>query len=138
MIKEYKNNIKKIDMLNSDEKLLLKYIEDIEKEKIDCPVNLEENILYRISNSNNTSNITNEYLNKQDSQKNKVYKILQIVACTIFSLLIWEFGTLNISSLDKIQKESINIQSFKIYGTINEKVRDISDVMMTPFNMKGE
>lgn len=116
--RNFMNKIEKINQLLSDQKELDTYIEDLEKQDVCVPRELNKNILLKVQR-----------------QKNKYYmNICKIAACLIFGLAICR--TDFIMKDDFLTYEERQPTSTKL--EIQEKVSGVCSFLKTPINIEGK
>lgn len=106
--------IEKIDKLLSDEKELNKYIENLEKQKVCIPKDINNNILNKIKNK----------------KKIKYINICKITACLIFGLAICRTKFITNDNVNIYKEE----KSTTSKTTIQEKFSDMCSFLNTPIN----
>lgn len=113
--------IKLIDSLLEDDSKLDKYINSIEDKNIDTPKDLNENIRKLV-------------IKKINRKSKKLFEILQIAACTVFALVLWEIVSLNPESNRTYQsRQKLYNAKEQIQGVVN----NFSDLLMKPSDFKG-
>lgn len=120
----YNNQIDKIDEILNDKDKFEKYINDIEMSNIKVPEDIEDNIKMKINKEtlNNKNNI--------NIKKYKYYDILKIVACIIFSLVVWQSG---LSKISVNCEKSYSVAESDIYKNINEKIKNVNGFFMNSY-----
>lgn len=111
------NKIDKIDRLLENDMDLEKYINKIEKNKIEMPMNLKEKIMSKIN------------------KKRKIHyaDICKIAACLIFSLAICRTDFIKEDKISNYKREETNTSI-----TINEKLSDFCKWFTTPIEINEE
>lgn len=116
--RDFMNKIEKINQLLSDEKELDAYIENLEKQDVCVPKDLNKNILTKVQN-----------------KKNRYYmNICKIAACLIFGLAICRTDFImqdNFVTKQEKQSSSTKIQ-------MQEKFSDVCSFLRTPINIEGK
>lgn len=125
-----KEKISKIDNLLNDEKLLKKYILDIESSKFEIPQNIQENIKLEF--------------NKNIRLTKKQYSFFNICKVACFCLVVMITWTLmtNISfdNEKQIRKDENNIEDENkisvIYGKVTEYTNSFSKLLLSPVEIE--
>lgn len=130
--KEIKSKLKQIDLLIQDDLNIEKYIQEVEEKNVEIPSNLSLKILEKIKEKQLCENKNV----KKFTLKINYLNILKIVACTMFSIILWETVlSKNVSYASTEIKPDKQISSF--YLKIEEKVKVISEFFLGPLNIEG-
>lgn len=112
------NKIEKINQLLSDERELDAYIENLEKQDVCVPKDLNKNILVKVQN-----------------KKNKYYmNVCKIAACLIFGLAICRTDFIINDNFDDYQEKESTSSKIEI----REKFSDVCSFLRTPINIEGK
>lgn len=116
--RSFMNKIEKIDQLLSDEKELDAYIENLEKQDVCVPKDLNKNILFKVQR-----------------HKNRYYmNICKIAACLIFGLAVCRTDFM-------MQDDFINYEEKQTISTrteIQEKFSGVCSFLRTQINIEGK
>lgn len=160
---DIKARIKEIDELLLNENLYNSYIEKVEKKDIVLPDGLEKRIIIKIeeeakkvkkkTKSFKEVKITgakedkkglkdeeNKKYFKVYSNKEKLYDILKIAACTMFAVGIWKFAPTfsNFNNLSNNENVEVAEKSESRIFKIAEKIDETSRFLISPMEIKEE
>ena len=134
---KYLEKIECIDKMLDNEDVLNEYITNIENNKFDIPLNIEEIVKFKINSENLDYARKNNY---------KYLNILKVACFTFVVMIIWTAMT-NISfasktSEDLIAKEEVeNLERESkistIYGKVNDFTSIFSSALLSPIEFKG-
>lgn len=119
------DKIKTIDSLLDSDIELDKYISSIENSAIEIPNNLENDLLLQF----NTSKQRNIF-------KENTLKILKIVACTTFALIMWNYLVLTPIEMQPIVQKPIDITTNEPNTSFKDKLKIANDFLITPLNFE--
>lgn len=130
--KEIEDKLKKLDLLLENDLNMTNYIQEVEEQNIEVSSNLNSKILEKIKEK---QLFEDKKINKFKPKIN-YFNILKIVACTMFSIILWETVlSKNVSYASVDVKPEKQINSF--YSKIDEKVKVISEFFLGPINIEG-
>ncbi|MEG2348651.1 MAG: hypothetical protein RSB67_03285 [Clostridia bacterium] len=133
MIEKINTKLKKIEKMLIDDKLLNKYIENIEKtedQKFNIPVDLEIKLKTRIKDEQKLRPKLKLVINK------KFIDVSKIAACTILALLLWQITFPSFITYASTDHRTYKIKGQEIYIKIDNGMKKLSKFFNSPIKFE--
>lgn len=116
------NEIERIEKILSNENFFNEYIKEIENKDIKIPDNLESDIYNKLSKEKNI---------KVNIHKFNFIDIIKIAACTILSVILWQF-TLFSSSVYASKISERKEKRNEVYIKMENVIENMSNFLLEP------